>query len=197
MTNLSPDNIIKVFTTLVRLILEYTCELRHSSLNVHQRNQIESIQECALNMAHPLQSYEEALQANGRPIRESIKITACWKLFTAMQDSEHKLHCLLPPMWKSHYNSRQANVYPLPSTRTTRYKDSFIPFCLFNFWLCVSPYTYPLLCLSQSVVYVTCHVNLVLVILYIFMLYLLGILVANYFTTNNKMCIDMLDPVLP
>ena len=120
------------------------------------------------------------LWASCLPTLESRRINACHKLFTAVQDYEHKLHCLLPPKRKSHYNSRHANIYPLPRTRTNRFKDSFIPYCLFNFWLCVSPYMYPSSCLSQSVFYILCHVTLVLIILYIFILNLLAILVANY-----------------
>ena len=133
-----------------------------------------------------IRSYQEASQASVLPALESRRITACHKLLTTMQNHEHKLHCLLLPKWKSHYNSGNAKVYPLPRIRTDRYKDSFIPYYLFNFWLCVSPYMYPLSCLSQSVFYITCHVNHVLVILYIFILYLLAILVANYSTSNAK-----------
>ena len=132
-TKMTSDEIIKIFITLVRPMLEYTCELWHSSINEHQTHQIESIQERALNMAYPSHAYEVALRLSGLPTLKTRRVTACRKLFLSMQDCKHKLHSLLPPRKQSHYSSRNAKPYPLPRARTNRYKNSFVPYCLFNF----------------------------------------------------------------
>ena len=44
----------------------------------------------------------------------------------------HRLNYLLPDKRHIKYNVRQQNVYPLPVTRTNRFRNSFIPWALYN-----------------------------------------------------------------
>ena len=118
----SNNSCLLVTLNYSRGLLTYVCRLEWSSKEsnwIHVR--------ACINMACPSWSYEEALHASGLPTLESRRITSCHKLFTAMQDHEHKLHCMLLPKRESHYNQRHAKVYILSRTRTNRYMTVLFP----------------------------------------------------------------------
>ena len=60
--------------------------------------------------------------------RDSI----CQKYFDKIKVGTHRLNYLLPDKRHIKYNVRQQNVYPLPVTRTNRFRNSFIPWALYN-----------------------------------------------------------------
>ena len=132
-TKLPADEIIKVYVTLVRPLLEYACQVWHAGLTDQQSNEIESVQERVLKMVYPQSTYHGALIQSGLPTLSLRRDHACKNLFTAMQESDHKLHHLLPPKRSSRYSSRNGKLYALPPTKTNRFKDSFIPYCVYNF----------------------------------------------------------------
>ena len=49
-----------------------------------------------------------------------------------MQVNSHKLNHLLPDKRQVEYDLRPVNAYPLPQTRTDRYRNSIIPWGLFH-----------------------------------------------------------------
>ena len=51
-------------------------------------------------------------------------------LFISMQQSTHKLHHLLPPLWETPYTTRNTRTYCVPRCRTARFHNSFIPYAL-------------------------------------------------------------------
>ena len=68
-------------------------------------------------------------------IQESVDIAARWteqKYFDKIKIGTHRLNYLLPDKRHIEYNIRQQNVYPLPVTRTNRFRNSFIPWALYN-----------------------------------------------------------------
>ena len=56
----------------------------------------------------------------------------CQLYFNKIKISSHKLNHLLPVIRNIEYDIRQCNVYPLPRTRTNRYRNSLIPWRLYN-----------------------------------------------------------------
>ena len=56
----------------------------------------------------------------------------CKSFFRAMTLPTHRLHNMLPVKKQSKYNPRTQQIYELPKCKTNRYKNSFIPWCLFN-----------------------------------------------------------------
>ena len=132
-TKMSPDDMVKVYTSLVRPLTEYACQVWHSSLSGEQSDMLESIQERALRMIYPSLSYVEACQTTGLPTLHQRRDVLCKRLFEDCQDPDHKLHSLLPPERNVAYSHRRKSKYPLPKVKTDRYKNSFIPYCLFNF----------------------------------------------------------------
>jgi hypothetical protein len=132
-TSMDSLDIVKVFVTLIRPILEYACQVWHTGLNEQQHNQLESIQERALALAFPSLSYEEACEKAQLPPLRVRREDFCNRLFLAAQDPSHKLFSLIPVPRDITHNQRKATKYPLPKVKTNRFKNSFIPYCLFNF----------------------------------------------------------------
>jgi hypothetical protein len=105
-TKISSNGIVKVYVTLVRPILEYSCQLWHAGLNAHHQELLESIQERALSMAFPLLAYEDALIEASIPTLSERREELCKRLFSMAQDPTHKLHNLLPPERTITHNQR-------------------------------------------------------------------------------------------
>ena len=129
----SPKDITKVYATLVRPLLEYASPVWHGGLTDQQDALLESIQERAMKLAFPTFTYQESLDECNLPTLSSRRELACKRLFEAMQHPAHKLHDFLSPKKERRYESQSNKAYVLPKVRTDRFKDSFMPYYLFNF----------------------------------------------------------------
>ena len=126
-------DIVRIYSSVVRPILEYSCQLWHGGLTDSQSLLLESIQQRALCIAYPSMSYEDALSAaNLVPLNER-RHQLCERLFMECQAPSHKLNSLLPPLKDISYSQRSNAKYPRPKCNTNRYKDNFIPFSLYHF----------------------------------------------------------------
>jgi hypothetical protein len=55
------------------------------------------------------------------------RLKLCKKLFqSVISDTEHKLHHLLPPKNTSAYNLRRQRPFDCPTTRTNRFRNTFV-----------------------------------------------------------------------
>ena len=61
-TGIPSKDIFQVFTSIIRPILEYACEVWHPGLTKAQTQKLEHIQTRAMRIIHPDASYEEALE---------------------------------------------------------------------------------------------------------------------------------------
>ena len=100
---ISPDDLLAFYYSVIRSILEFSCQLFHRSLPKYLSDDIERIQRRAMRIIFPSLSYCEAMDKAGIPTlserRESLSI----KLFEDIVGNEHhKLANLLPPMASSH-----------------------------------------------------------------------------------------------
>ena len=77
-------------------------------------------------------SYAEILSNVGLQTLKDRRDCICKKYFNSMKSETHKLHHLLPDERHVNYEMRQSKLYPLPKTRTNRYRNSFIPWGLRN-----------------------------------------------------------------
>ena len=134
-TKVDGKDMVAVYTSLIRPILEYACQLWHGGLNKQQEILLESIQERALSMAFPSCEYTTALQLANITSLYDRREELCKRLFISAQDESHKIHGLLPPQRTITHNQRHASKYPLPKVKTQRFKGSFINHCLFHQWL--------------------------------------------------------------
>jgi hypothetical protein len=128
-----PTDIIKVFKSLIRPILEYGSEVWHHALTKEQTRIIEQIQKRAVKIAYPELPYNEALHLCGLEKLEDRRAAQCKKLFSKILMPDHKLHYLLPEKRSVKYDLRVSNIYPRPTVRTKRSMRSLIVYGLTNY----------------------------------------------------------------
>ena len=131
-TRADSNAILKVYTSLIRPLMEYACQLWHAGLTGYQRDLIESIQVRALAIAFPSLSYDEALSQSTLPTLYTRRDELCKRMFVAAQDPAHKLYHLLPPQRSVAKELRNSYKFPIPMCKTDRFKNSFVNYCLIN-----------------------------------------------------------------
>jgi hypothetical protein len=128
-----PKDIVRVFTSIVRSVLEYACEVWHPGLTQEQTKTLEHIQKRALHIAFPQLDYEGALAASGLDRLSVRREAACRTFFKSMLEPTHRLHHLIPAKRNLTRSLRDTNQYPLPRVKTERFKRSLVTYGLFNF----------------------------------------------------------------
>ena len=66
------------------------------------------------------------------PNLEDRRVAICKKLFNDMKDVDHKIFKMLPAKKENVHNVRDFKEYPTPTIHTNRFKNTFLPFALFN-----------------------------------------------------------------
>ena len=129
---INQSDLVSVFLSIVRPVLEYACPVWHINLPTYLSDSIELIQKRAMKSIYPGQSYADVLQRMGLLTLNERRELLCKLYFNKIKISSHKLNHLLPEIRNIEYDIRQCNVYPLPRTRTNRYRNSLIPWGLYN-----------------------------------------------------------------
>ena len=134
-TRMSSKELVKIYVSLVRPVVEYDCQLWHAGLTMYQRDLIESIQERVLKIIYPSLDYEHSLEEAKLETLEKRRDRLCEKLFVEAQHPCHRLNPLLPPLKDDSYRSTR-DYYPfvIPLTHTNRFRDTFINYSLNNKW---------------------------------------------------------------
>ena len=128
----SSKDIMDIFCSKVRPVLEYASPLWHPGLTQEQSDDIENLQKRACKIAFPDLDYKDALKSCALPTLHERRHNLCHQFFIKIQNPKDKLHRILPPLNESRYCTRKAKKYPLPKTHTMRYKNSFLPYVLYN-----------------------------------------------------------------
>ena len=129
----SAKDIVSIFCSKIRPVLEYASPVWHPGLTNEQSNAIEHIQERALRLAYPTLEYEDALKAADIPTLTERRDMHCKALFVKMQHPQDKLNRILPPERENIRNTRSRARYGIPKAHTNRFRDSFLPFVLSRF----------------------------------------------------------------
>ena len=117
---------------VVRPVVEYACPVWHTNLPIYLSDNIEMIQKRDVKAIFPGMSYVDILNHINLTTLKEIRDYLCKKYFINMQASSHKVNCLLPEKGHVDYDLRRGNMYPLPVTRTNRYRNSLIPWGLYH-----------------------------------------------------------------
>ncbi len=127
----SPEELIHVYCSTIRSVLEYCAEVWHPSLTVEQSNCLENIQERVLKIVYPDLEYDEALKTTELETLHTRRENICRTKFKKISEDSHKLNYLL----KKSENSRSKSgcKFVLPKVNTVRCQKSPINYCLFNF----------------------------------------------------------------
>ena len=90
--DISQLDMVRVYTSVVRPVLEYACPVWHINLPKYLSDSIELIQSRALKSTFPGKSYNDILNGIGlRTLRERREVL-CMKYFTEIQGSAHILN---------------------------------------------------------------------------------------------------------
>ena len=121
-------HLIDFYNVCIRSVVEYACEVFHSSLPTYLSEELERVQRRAMRIIFPGKKYKEALQQGHLQSLYDRREYLCTKLFRQIeQDPSHKLKTLLPNLNTSVDSLRTVRKYTLPLIKTDRFKNSFIP----------------------------------------------------------------------
>ena len=125
------QDMARIYTTVIRPVLEYACPVWHSNLTKYLSDDIETVQRRAMRTIYPGTCYNEALELASLPTLQQRRETLCKEYFGKLKTDTHKLNKLLPEKREVSYPLRTTTEFPLPKVRTNRFKNSFIPWSLF------------------------------------------------------------------
>ena len=124
-TGVKPHDIVRVFTSAGRSILEYACASWHTCLTGQQSEKIESIQRRAMCIVAPDLSYRQALANFGLPtLKERRERLARDFFIKIVRNPDHKLRHLLPHEKTIKYGLRTAKPDQNPTYNTVRTKKT-------------------------------------------------------------------------
>ena len=124
------DDLISIYTSLIRSILDYGCAVWHTCLPSFLVEKIERIQKRFFRVIFPHLSYREALALTGCPRLEDNRQRLCLKLFNKLKTlPSSKLSHLVPcTRYESHGRLvRGGNNLSLYKCRKGRFRNSFFP----------------------------------------------------------------------
>ena len=120
--------LISVYFSCVRPILEYCAQVWHYNIPEYLSKEIERIQSRALEIIHPLLSYNESLLDLNIPTLYSRRELLCTRFFRRKVLSQNSpLFELVEPAEHPSYNLRASNKLAPINCRTNRFKNSYIP----------------------------------------------------------------------
>ena len=131
----SVDDLVHYYQSVIRPVLEYACAVWHPGLTKEQTQSLENVQRRALQIIFGSSSCDSSITVQ-LPSLYDRRHGLCESLFSQIvRNDSHVLHYLLPAKRDSLLTDRlrSAKLFPTLYTRTTRYRNSFLPFALINF----------------------------------------------------------------
>ena len=129
-SGVSDNDLISIYTSLIRSILDYGCAVWHTCLPSFLVEKIERIQKPFFRVIFPHLSYREGLALTGYPRLEDNRQRLCLNLFNKLKTlPSSKLSHLVPcTRYESHRRLvRGGNNLSLYKCRTGRFRNSFFP----------------------------------------------------------------------
>ena len=122
-------DLITIYNTFIRCLLEYCCIVWHSSLTIAQINSIERVQKISLRiiLGDEYQGYEEALEACGLESLEVRRTNLCIRFGKKCLKSPKHQH-LFPANHPVDVQLRRREAYRVNMALTERYRSSTIPY---------------------------------------------------------------------
>ena len=129
-------DIVTVYCSIIRSILEYASPVWHPGLTKAESTNIENVQVRCLKIIFPSVTYSEALFITGLERLSDRRIDASRRIFNAMKNPTNVLNGLLSVYAKCSVNGtirdgiRNSYPYELPRSKTTRMSKSFVVNCI-------------------------------------------------------------------
>ena len=127
-SGIPPADLLTVYIALIRSILEYSCEVWHSSISCYLSDKLEKIQKRALRIIYPEQTYKDALLLAGITKLETRREDLCLKTLTKITRGGPLTQYVTQTRSNEHnYFIRSLNNLSTYKCRTDRFKNSFLP----------------------------------------------------------------------
>ena len=121
-------DIISLYLTCIRPVLEYCAPLYHHALPDYLSNDIERVQKRALSLISPGLSYLDSLSLFNLNSLKDRRIKQCNKFFEPIVfNTENKLHHFLPPKNHITHNLRDQRQFVNPIMHTKRFSLTYLP----------------------------------------------------------------------
>ena len=115
-----------VFTTIIRPVVEYACQVWHFNIQQYLCDEIEKIQRRALKIMLPSLSYREARELADLPLLKTRRDGLCDQFF-AKNGNKNNIREHLIPKTSSDYDLRSTCKYMNFLCKTDRFRNSFLP----------------------------------------------------------------------
>lgn len=127
----SPD-VVLVYCSIIRSVLEYASPVWHAGLTKTQSDDIEGVQRRCLRIIYPELSYNEALFVTGLERLNVRRENSVQDIFNEIKKPDNVLNYLLPRRLNTVKQTSLRQVYPylLQRAKTSRFNKSFISYCI-------------------------------------------------------------------
>ena len=85
-------DILRIYLTMIRSVLEYVCQVWHTSLSGAHSDKLESVQRRTLHIVYPDLSYAKALSQSGLSLLLNRREDLCRAFFKDMLSPSHRIH---------------------------------------------------------------------------------------------------------
>jgi len=125
--NVAARDLVLFYSTCIRSIIDYAIPVFYHALPQYLKEELIRLEKRAVSIILPRLTYSLAcIELGIKPISDHHK-ELCSKLFNSIvNNSNHKLHSLLPPKNNPKYHLRNQRVFNVPNFKTKRTKNTFI-----------------------------------------------------------------------
>lgn len=123
------SNVIEIYCSVIRSVLEYCCPVWHPGVTVQQSHDIERVQKRCLRIVYPNLSYNTAMQISGLETLFARREKITRELFGEVKKPGHILNGLLSQRVNIP-NLRHPYTFQRPVFKTGRCRRDFITYCL-------------------------------------------------------------------
>ena len=117
---ITQKDLVSVHVSVVTPVLEYACPVCHTNLPQYLSDNIEVIQKKGIKMYFSWIGIRRRVNLDTLNVRRN---SICLKCVNKIKVGTHRLNYLLSDKRHTEYNIKQQNVYPLPVTRTNRFRS--------------------------------------------------------------------------
>ena len=122
------EDLIEIYFTLIRSVLEYCCPVWHNALPLYLAEQLERVQKRAFRIILPEYTYNDALTFLECPRLVERREKLCLKTLENIPERSPLFnHIPAPRVTCYDYNLRKSNALTTIKCRTERYRRSFFP----------------------------------------------------------------------
>ena len=105
-------DIIKFYTTCVRPVMEFSCQVFHFALPSYLPNALERVQKRVLSIIYPLTGYADCSQKSGIKPLSDRRVDACEKLFNEITITPAaNMHNHIPSRYFPNYDLRHSRSF--------------------------------------------------------------------------------------